>query len=178
MKNVARCIIIDADLHPFVGGTMEPIKVPDNDSAKENVSSKKPFDEESSTKKKIDDNFRFGRTPKKDVKYDDLLSFVKGNTKDTIAYVLVIAGILMMFFDSVSMYGGLIVGVVLGLYFAKELSYIISNASRLIEEEGLAKSLLFGALLLVIFIKAPFLFIGAGIVALIRTYFITSETKP
>ena len=136
--------------------------------------SRKLNDENLNAKKKFDDfaNIRFSKTTKKEEKKvkGDLLSFMKENTKDTIAYVLLIAGIMMMFFDEVAIYGGLILGVVFGLYFAKELAYLATNAARLIEEEGIPKSLILGALFLIIIIKVPFLFIGAAFVAILRTF--------
>ncbi len=142
-----------------------------NDDSKDS-SSKKVVNEDLSTKKKFNDfdGVRFSKSEKKEEKYNDLVSFMKENTKDTIAYVLLIAGIMMMFFDSTAIYGGLIVGIIFGLYFAKELAYIVTNAQRLIEEEGIPKSLMLGALLLIILVKAPFLFIGAALVAVLKAF--------
>lgn len=145
----------------------------------ESTTSKKNINEEYPNKKKPDDfgGIRFTKTSKNEDKFSDVFSFMKENTKDTIAYVLLIAGILMMFFDSVSIYGGLIVGIIFGLYFAKELAYLVTNAAQLVEEEGLPKSLMFSALLLIVLLKVPFMFIGAAIVAVLKAFFVSEDNS-
>lgn len=100
--------------------------------------------------------------------YDAILDYIKTNTKDSIAYVLMILGILLLMFDSVSAYGGLIIGVVFALYFANELAFATTHAKEFIEEFGLVKSLVLAGTLLALFIKAPFLLIGAAIVLAIK----------
>ncbi|MBA2728042.1 MAG: hypothetical protein H0U49_07715 [Parachlamydiaceae bacterium] len=137
-------------------------------------SSSKKINEDLSAKKKFDDfgGVRFSKPIRKEEKSgSDILSFMKENTRDTIAYVVLIAGIMMMFFDNVAIYGGLIVGVIFGLYFAKELAYLVTNAGTLIEEQGVPKTLMIGALLLIFLLKVPFVFIGAALVAVLKAFF-------
>lgn len=125
-----------------------------------------PLEPKPPEKKKVDfTNFRTIRpSTKKETKLDDLLSFAKENTRDTIAYILMVVGILLMLFDSTSIYGSLIVGIVFSLYFIKELAYFIKHASEISAENGIVKSLIFGGLLLSLFLRAPFIFIGIAII--------------
>jgi len=75
-----------------------------------------------------------------------------------------VVGILLMLFDSTSIYGSLIVGIVFSLYFIKELAYFTTHASEISTENGIVKSLIFGGLLLSLFLRAPFIFIGIAII--------------
>lgn len=129
-----------------------------------------PLEPKSPEKKKVDfTNFRTIRpAAKKETKLDDLLSFAKENTRDTIAYILMVVGILLMLFDSTYIYGSLIVGLVFSLYFIKELAYFATHTSEITTENGIVKSLIFGGLLLSLFLRAPFIFIGIGIIVAIK----------
>jgi len=75
---------------------------------------------------------------------DGLFNFAKSNTKDTLAYILLIIGIILMFFEPRS--GGLLIGLITGLYFSDEIIDIIKNFNGLIEEQGLVRVLVLAAL--------------------------------
>lgn len=97
---------------------------------------------------------------------ETFVSFAKENIKDTIAYVLMIIGILMMFFAPI--YGQLVVGIIFSIYFSKEISRVWNNLDGLVEAYGVVKSLMLGGVLLALFIAAPLIFISAGIVAALK----------
>jgi hypothetical protein len=158
---------------------MDPNKLNEDPIEDFKDTSSKKVNEDLAAKKKPDEfgNLRFSKQAKNETPSGDIITFMKENTKDTIAYVLLIAGIMMMFFDNVAIYGGLVVGVIFGLYFAKELAYLVTNATNLIEQEGTPKSLMFGALLLIFLIKAPFVFIGAALVAVLKAFFADDISK-
>jgi hypothetical protein len=82
---------------------------------------------------------------------DDLLSFAKENTRDTAAYILLIIGFLLLFFEP--LYGGTLIGALVGIYYSAELLYVAKNAQRLIEEFGMVKSLVLGGALLSFFVS-------------------------
>lgn len=98
---------------------------------------------------------------KKNEKIEGIYNYATSNTKDTIAYVLMVLGIVTLF--SSSFYGGSIVGIIFGLYFSKELYEIFHNLNDLIEQQGMVRSLIFGGLLLALFISSPWIFIGAAL---------------
>lgn len=155
---------------------MDPDHKPE-DFDKEGSLPKPPISEEPASKKKFDEisNLRFSRSQKKETKSDDIISFIKENTKEAVTYVVIIAGLLMMLFDGIAVYGGVMLGILFGVYFSKELAFLMSNANRMIEEEGLPKSLVFGTFLLVVLFKIPFFFIGAVLVAAMRVFFVSTE---
>lgn len=101
-------------------------------------------------------------TLKKSEKVDDIVTYAKTHTKDTIAYVLIVLGIVWLFFKP--FYAGLLIGAVVGFYFAKEISAQIKSANDYIEQQGMAKSLILGGTLLALFISAPGIFIGVATV--------------
>jgi hypothetical protein len=99
---------------------------------------------------------------KKSEKVDDIVTYAKTHTTDTIAYILMVFGIIWLFFNY--FYAGLLIGAIAGFYFAKEINTMIKNANDYIEKEGMAKSLILGGTVLALFISAPGIIIGAAIV--------------
>lgn len=94
-------------------------------------------------------------------KIEGLVNYAQSHTQETISYVLMVVGIFMMFFQSV--YGGILVGLVIGYYFSKEVIHLIQNFNQVVEEQGTARSLIIGGALLALFIGAPGIFVGAAI---------------
>lgn len=119
--------------------------------------------EEGSVKDKFNETLE---KVKSNEKIEDIYNYAKTNTADTVAYVAMILGILIMFFEP--FYGGTIIGVVAGLYFSKEIMRPVHNLEGFIEELGMVRSLIFGGLLLAFFIKAPMIFIGAAVAVLFK----------
>lgn len=140
-----------------------------------------PNSEKSEAKKKPDMvTFRATRDTKKTSgsSFDALMDYIKNNTKDSIAYIVMVVGILLMLFDSYAPYGGLAVGIIFSLYFASELIFVVTNIKDFIEEYGVVKSLVLGGTLLALFIKAPFFFIGMAAVIAIQLFVWPEEKKP
>lgn len=88
---------------------------------------------------------------KKGSKAEDVFSFAKENTKDTIAYIFLIVGFLLLFFEP--LYGGTVLGVLMGLYFTAELAGFWRNANDWVEEWGMVKTLVLAGILLSFFIS-------------------------
>lgn len=101
----------------------------------------------------------------------DKLPF-QATTKDLIAYIILVLGIILLFFQPI--YGGLLIGIVTGIYFAKELIAICKDLPGFIDEQGIARSLILGGLTLAFFIAAPAIFVGAAFVVLLR-WFVFNE---
>jgi len=113
---------------------------------------------------------------KDDKSAENILGFVQENIKGIIVYVLLILSLAMLFFDSLTEYGSLIIGIIFGLYFVEELSYVVDQANALMERYGIIKTLVCGAALLALLIKAPLMLIGAWAVVLLK-YFLVPENK-
>lgn len=90
------------------------------------------------------------------------------NPRDVIAYVLVILGICLLFF--LPLYGGLIIGIVTGLYFSKEILDSSRKYEEFIEEQGFVRVLILGGLLLAFIISAPAIFIGIALMIALKLF--------
>lgn len=109
---------------------------------------------------------------------EDLLDYFKNHTRETISYVLLILGILLLFYDPV--YGGLIVGIVAGIYFGDELVNYIKNWKTSINSQNryveVARHLIFAGLAIAFFISAPAIFLGAAVSIGIKQLFIGQDS--
>lgn len=110
--------------------------------------------------------------PKED-RLESLYTYSKSNARDLIAYVMLVFGIIMLFF--LPLYGQLLIGIVFGLYFSKEITYYCKNYEACIEQEGIVRSIVIGATLLAFFISAPAIFIGAAIIVGLKYFILTAE---
>lgn len=108
---------------------------------------------------------------------DNLISFFKENSKETVVYVLLILSLVLLFFDASTMYGGLIIGILFGLYFIDEISGAIKNVHTLIDTYGMMKTLVCGAALLALLIKAPFVILGVAVVVLFKMVLVPESNK-
>lgn len=97
---------------------------------------------------------------KKNEKVEGIYNYAKHNTRDTIAYILLLAGLLLMFYEP--WYGGILVGLIFGLYFSQELMDALRKIEAYVDEQGFVKSLIFGGLLLGFLIAAPYIFVGVA----------------
>jgi hypothetical protein len=95
-------------------------------------------------------------------------------TRDLVAYILLIIGVLLLFYYPG--YGGTLVGVTVGLYFAHEIFDFLKNSKDRIEDLGIARSLILGGLFLAFLISAPFIFLGAAF-AVALSQLLTHEDK-
>ncbi|MFQ5730229.1 MAG: hypothetical protein ACE5GN_07700 [Waddliaceae bacterium] len=119
---------------------------------------KEPKEEKKPEPRKLSETFE---TLKENKNVESLVSYVQTHIQDTVAYVLMILGIVWMFFQS--FYGGILVGLVGCFYFSKEIHEFIKSFNELVEKEGLAKSIILGGAGLALFVSAPGIFIGAAI---------------
>lgn len=98
--------------------------------------------------------------------------YFQPNPKDLIAYGLLIVGIILLFFSPI--YGEILIGIVAGVYFSKEILSVVQDANAQIERIGLSRSLIIAGILLAFLISAPAIFIGAAVVVLLR-WFVFNE---
>lgn len=127
------------------------------------MTSKPPIGNQNEPKSKIAEPIN---PVKKNPKIDNLVSYAKNNTQDTIAYVLMLLGIVWIFLNS--FYGGILVGLVVGFYYGTDIVAQVKNANQTINDMGIPRALILGLTLVALFILAPGIFIGAAISAGIR----------
>lgn len=107
---------------------------------------------------------------------DDILSYLKANARETIAYILLILGILLIYFEP--FYGGTLVGLIAGIYFGDEILAFVQNWKEFIDREGIPRSLVVGGVIFAFFISAPAIFIGAVVALLIKQVFLGGMAPP
>lgn len=99
---------------------------------------------------------------KRNANLDTFLAYARSNVQDTIAYAVLVLGILLSIFQG--FLGDLLVGLVTGFYFSRELLHFVRSYELFFQKYGLARSIVFLGLMFVLFISAPGIFIGAAIV--------------
>lgn len=108
---------------------------------------------------------------------DNLMDYFKNHSRETLSYILLILGILLLFFEPV--YGGLIVGIVAGIYFGDEIVEYIKNWKASVNSQNqykqVARHLITAGLALAFFISAPAIFLGAAVSIGIKQLFLGQE---
>lgn len=92
---------------------------------------------------------------------DQICKYAKTNTADTIAYVLMILGVVLVF--PLPMYGGILVGIVAGLYFADDVVRWATSLNSIIEEQGMVRSVMLLGVVIAFFVSIPWIFIGGAL---------------
>ncbi len=95
---------------------------------------------------------------------EDVVNYTKNNKRDTIAYALLVVGIVLLFLEPA--YGGLLIGIVASIYFARDLGLWITFLKS--NRQGTAKMIVLTGTLFAIFFQAPAIFIGFAIGALLQ----------
>ena len=105
-------------------------------------------------------------TPSKMTNYWE---YVKSNKEEVLVYLLLIIGILSLFFNPY--FGELILGILTGLYFYSELVYLIQNARDMYRDKGRIRYIILMGLTLSLLIFLPVYVITTIVVAAIRQMF-------
>lgn len=109
----------------------------------------------------------------KNEKIEEFYNSVTSSTRDIIGYVILIFGIILLFFRPI--YGQLLIGVVIGVYFSKEILKIFNNYDLIVAREGYVRSLILGGVALAFFIIAPAVFIGAALTIALKIFILDSK---
>jgi len=129
--------------------------------------SNSPSSQEPQEKKSFKEKFKASLLEfQSNEKLGNLVSYATANTRDTISYIALIIGIVLIFFHS--FYGGFLIGFIGGLYFSKEILSLIENLAALVDDQGIVKSLIGGGILVGLFISGPAIFIGIAVAVAIR----------
>lgn len=105
---------------------------------------------------------------------DSFYNYFSSSTRDLIAYILLVIGIVLLFFQQY--YGGFLIGLVTGAYFSEEINTLFKNYQAFVDKQGLVRSLILGGLTIAFIISAPAIFIGIAFVVILK-YFIFAESK-
>lgn len=93
--------------------------------------------------------------------FDGFSEYAKGHIKDTVAYGLLLLGIIWMLFQP--LLGGILIGLVAGFYFSNEALRFIKSYKETLNTQGLERAIIAGGVAFAFFIMAPGIFIGAAI---------------
>lgn len=107
---------------------------------------------------------------KKDNNSHDLLSYFKQHMRETITYILLVLGIVLLFFDQ--LYGGILVGLITGIYFGEEIVGYIKGWSSATDSKKVARNLIIAGIALALFISAPAIFLGAAVAIAVKQLFV------
>lgn len=101
---------------------------------------------------------------------ESLMDYFKAHTRETIAYVLLVIGIILLFFNP--LYGGTLVGIVAGIYLSDEIVFFLKNCKKDFETHRVSQNLIYIGIIIAFFISAPAIFLGAAIAIAIKQLFI------
>lgn len=100
-----------------------------------------------------------------------VVNYASALPNDTIAYIFLAVGLFIFFLSPV--FGGAIIGVIVGLSFADPITTAIKAAKGYFAQEQLGRTIVFLSLLVVLFYALPTLFLGViaavGVATLIGT---------
>lgn len=103
---------------------------------------------------------------KKNKNVEQMMSFAKSNTQDTLAYIGLFVGILLLLFGSPI--GSILIGVVVGIYFSQPILAWLVGFKDYLSTEGLGKTLVLLAAAFALLIAAPYLFLGGAVIIGVR----------
>lgn len=111
------------------------------------------------------------KTPQKNENnMDNLIGYFKTHTRETITYIILVLGIVVLFFDQI--YGGIIVGVIAGIYFGNEIIAYLKSWRSAKDSRAIARNLISAGIAIAFLITAPAIFLGAAIAIGIQQLFI------
>lgn len=118
-----------------------------------------------------------GQTPSpqpKDPKNTDHIGhYIKHHSRETITYILLILGIVLLFFHP--LYGGILVGIVTGIYFGDEIVDYLLHLKTAIHSSGIARNLILAGVAIAFFVSAPAIFLGIAIAVGMKQLFVSNS---
>ena len=100
-------------------------------------------------------------TLKHNKKLDELYNFSKNNTRDTVALLILFIGILLAFFQPTV--GSVLIGLIIGIYFANEITKTVNSIENIITNQGMIRSLILGLFALSLLVYVPYIVIGTAL---------------
>lgn len=115
-------------------------------------------------------------TPKSTISQHGFFHFINENKWEIASYVLLIFGLFVSFANQ--FFGGLLVGLVLGIYFSQEIVDKASSFKHFIDREGIFRGFIIVAAILALLILAAGLLIGTAIGAWVRPFLGKAISSP
>jgi hypothetical protein len=95
---------------------------------------------------------------------DDLYNYAVSNKEKTIAYTLLALGLIILLFVD-DLFGGLIIGLVAGYYYSREIVYFIRNLPQFFEGQDQVRYVVALVLVIGLLFVAPGIILGAAVLA-------------
>lgn len=102
---------------------------------------------------------------------DHIISFVKTHSRESIAYVLLVLGIVLLLFDNI--YGGILVGIVTGIYFGDNLVNYIVNWKLSLDSKDMTQNIVLAGASVAFLITSPAIFLGIAISIAVKQLFVS-----
>lgn len=115
-------------------------------------------------------------TPKSIISEHGFFHFINENKWEIASYVLLIFGLFVSFANQ--FFGGLLVGLVLGVYFSQEIVDKVGSFKSFIDREGIFRGFIIVAAILALLILAAGLLIGTAIGAWVRPFLGKAISSP
>lgn len=132
----------------------------------------KNYHQKESVEEKVRETLRNFRESKK---VDDIYLYAKNNKEETLTYVFLAVGLLLMLFNYKSTLGELIVGLVAGYHFAAQIMPYLRRIGYLFSGPEQLRNIVLTALLIGLFISAPGIVIGALVATGCKEAFLTKS---
>lgn len=114
------------------------------------------------------------KSPQKKENTENLIGYFKAHMRETISYIILVLGIVLLFFDA--LYGGILVGIIAGIYFGDEIVNYLKSWNVATDSKGISHNLISAGIAVAFFILAPSIFLGAAISIGIKFLFIGQGT--
>lgn len=105
-----------------------------------------------------------------------VIHFLTENKWEIVSYFLLFIGLLLAF--SSQLFGGLLVGLILGIYFSQEVCQKAASFKDFIDKEGIFRGFIVVAAVLALLILASGLLIGTAIGAWLRPFLGKAISSP
>jgi len=102
--------------------------------------------------------------------------FINENKWEIVSYILLFFGLFVSFANQ--FFGGLLVGLVLGIYFSQEILDKLASFKHFLDQEGIFRGFIIVAAILALLILAPGLLIGTAIGAWTRPFLGKAISSP
>jgi hypothetical protein len=106
------------------------------------------------------------KKPESPKTHEGFVQFVMNHKWDSVAYLLLFIGLITSFFNPIT--GGLLVGVILGIYFSEVIKARFEVFREMLEKEGIFHAFVIIAAILALIITTFGLFLGTVIGVFIR----------
>jgi hypothetical protein len=103
-------------------------------------------------------------------KAESLNDYFKSHTRETIAYILMILGIIWLFFDP--LWGGVLVGLIAGSYFGDEIVSYLKEWKMGSDYKTITRNFIIGGVAIAFLVSSPAIFLGMAVAVGIKQLFL------